>query len=85
MRNKTKKLEGITKLEGKNKASGNLTRDEIEKLQAKDALQLSIDETINMFQLYKKQIAAKESAQAAGQVSTEVQDAQPVAAIATRE
>jgi hypothetical protein len=38
-----------------------------------------------MFQLYKKQITAKESAQAASQASTELKDAQPTANIATRE
>ena len=50
VRNKTKKLDQIAKLEEKSKASGgNLSKDEREKLQTKANLQLSLDETVNVF------------------------------------
>lgn len=89
VRNKTKKLDQIAKLEEKSKATGgSLSKDEKDKLQTKANLQLSLDENISTFQLYKKQLVNKENATAASQpteATAGTKDANIGAEVSTRE
>lgn len=54
MRNNSKKLEDITKIEERVAQKVNITQDQQNKLNLKDYLVQSVQETIDAFEVYKK-------------------------------